>query len=132
MRIGTATAFLEIEPTSRFEKIGVFKVRAEISDSSSQFLCAHEAILFETTSEIRERLARFRALELHSIELPATEGGWLRLQRSTRGQITCRVRIVRAKLGAASETEVLIDGEFGDRFCGELAEVIFLDDNARG
>lgn len=135
MRIGTDTAFLEIELTSEYEDLVTFRVRMEVSDSRAQFRSVHDSVLFDTTPERRAELEKFRTFELTSIELPFTEGGWLRLQRATLGHITCRIRIARHThciMVAASESEILIGGEFGDAFCRDLTRLIFADNRQSG
>lgn len=131
MRIGTDAAFLEIEPREAYDDLSAFRLRAEVSDSSAQFRSAHDSVLFDNTPELRAQFEKFRIFEIPSIELPFTEGGWLRLQRSTRGQITCRVRIARYRMAAASEVEIPIGGEFCDAFCRDLAQLILADTSPR-
>jgi hypothetical protein len=71
-----------------------------------------------------QRFADFESLTSEQIEIPFTEGGWLRLQRDARGYITVRYRIAAWKASAAMEGELTVEGEFAGGFCRELGALL--------
>ena len=81
-------------------------------------------VIFDTSAKTMTALSDFQNLETHSVEIPASEGGWLRVSRNAHGQIAVGYRLSSRRLTAALEGTVTVDGEFANRFCTELRNLL--------
>jgi hypothetical protein len=120
MRIGQDDNYLTVERLDPEASFSAYRVEAVTRGSQSEFRCCHDAVVFDTSEKSSRLLADFQELKLHSIELPISEGGWIRVGRDAHGQITVHYRVAHWRLAAALEGQILVDGEFANRFCTEL------------
>jgi hypothetical protein len=125
MRIGQDDNFLTVERLDSDASFSAYRVAAVAKGSHTEFRCCHDAVVFDTSEKSSQLLADFQELKVHSIDLPISEGGWLRLCRGAHGQIAVRYRVGHWRLAAALEGEVLVDGEFANRFCAELRTLLW-------
>jgi hypothetical protein len=125
MRIGQDDNCLTIERLNPEASFSAYRVVAAARGSHSEFGCCHDAVVFDTSEKTNRLLADFQELKVHSIELPISEGGWLRLGRDAHGQIAVRYRVGHWRLAAALEGEILVDGEFANCFCAEVRTLLW-------
>ena len=120
MQIGTDDNFLCIESSPLEGGYPAFRIEAVATASGGRFTASHDELIMNTDEGTLRRFADFESLKSEQIEIPITEGGWLRLQRDSPGYIKVRYRIGGWKASAAMEGEVVIDGEYASRFCREF------------
>lgn len=80
--------------------------------------------MLDSSDATMQRLADFESLVTEQLEILFTESGWLRFQRDSHGYIKVRYRIGGWKASAAMEGEVVVEGEFADRFCREFGALL--------
>ena len=124
MRIGQDNNFLSIELSPLDGGYTAFRAEAIATASGRKFTASHDRLLMDTDDGTRQRFSDFESLKSEQVEIPFTEGGWLRLQRDSHGHIAVRYRIGGWKASAAMEGEVIIDGEFAGGFCRQFGALL--------
>ncbi len=125
MRIGDDDNFLSIDSDPMLGGYTTCRFQAAATASSGRrFTASHDCVMMDASEPVRKRFAEFADLRTTRIEIPLTEGGWIRLERDNRGYITVRYRIGGWKASAAMEGEVLIEGEFANSFYREFGALI--------
>jgi hypothetical protein len=124
MRIGQADNFLCIESSPLEGGYLAFRAEAVATASGRRFTASHDRLLKDTDEATLRRFADFESLKNEQMEIPFTEGGWLRLQRDSHGYITMRYRIGGWKASAAMEGEIVVEGEFAGSFCREFGTLL--------
>lgn len=124
MRIGQDDNFLSIEWTPLEGGYAALKAEAVATASGRMFTAAHDSLMFESSDDTLRQLADFESLKSGQLDIPLTEGSWLRLQRDARGYITVRYRIGAWKASAAMEAEVVVEGEFSGACCREIGALL--------
>ena len=124
MRIGHDDNFLSIESALLDGDYAACRVEAVASASGRRFTASHDRLMLDSSDVTMQRLADFVSLKIEQMEIPFTESGWLRFQRDSHGCIAVRYRISGWKASAAMEGEVVVEGEFADRFCREFGALL--------
>ena len=106
MRIGQDDNFLSIDPDPILGGCTTCRIHAVASASSRRFTASHDCVMMDASDPVRERFAEFADLKTTRIEIPLSEGGWIRLERDNRGYITVLYRIGGWKASAAMEGQV--------------------------
>jgi hypothetical protein len=121
IRIGDPDAFLEIVRLDPEARHAVCRIVAGARDNSGEFRGSVVAVVLDNSDEVKKSLEHFRTFAASSAEVQIFVVGWLRLKRSSRGLLTVAYRFGREQLGVTLEGEISVDGEFADRFCRDLA-----------
>jgi hypothetical protein len=124
MRIGRDDNFLSIELTPLDGGYSAFRVEAVATTSGRRFTASHDKLMMDTDEATLRRFADFESLKSGRIEIPLSEGGWLRFQRDSHGCIIVRYRVGGWKPVAAMEGELLVEGEFAGKFCHEFGALL--------
>jgi len=124
VRIGQDDNFLSIEARPPEGGYAACRVEAVASASGRRFTALHDRVMLDSTEAITRQFADFEELKSEHVEVPFTEGGWLRLVRDARGYITVRYRIGGWKASAAMEGELLGEGEFAGGFCRDFGVLL--------
>jgi len=121
MRIGNDDNSFSIDSDPMLGGYTMCRIQAVASASSGRrFTASHDCVMMDASEPVREGFAKFADLESTQTEIPLSEGGWIRLERDSRGYITVSYRIGGWKAVAAMEGEVLIEGEYANSFCREF------------
>jgi hypothetical protein len=80
--------------------------------------------MLDSSDDTLKRFADFESLNGEQVEIPLTEGSWLRLQRDSKGYITLSYRISGWKASAAMEGEIVVEGEFAGKCCREIGALL--------
>jgi hypothetical protein len=124
MRIGDEHNFLLIEECTLEGDYAVLRVEAMASASGRKFTASNDRLMMEVSDETIQRFLDFAALKIAKFETGLTESGYVRFQRDSHGAITVRYRIGGWKALAAMEGELLVGGEFANRFCRDFEALI--------
>ena len=124
MRIGQDNNFLCIESSPLEGGYSAFRAEAVATASGRRFTASHDRLMMDSDEATLRRFADFESLKSEQIEIPFTEGGWLRFQRDPHGYIAVRYRISGWKASAAMEGEVVVEGEFAGSFCREFGALL--------
>ncbi len=124
MRIGADDNFLSIESNPLAGGYAACHVEALATGSGRRFFASHDRLMLDSSVQVLQRFADFEALKSPRVEIPLTEGGWLRLERDARGLITVRYRIGGWKPSAAMEGEISVEGEFAGSFCQDFGALL--------
>lgn len=120
MRIGTENNSLAIELNPLDGGYTAFRAEAVATASGRRFTACHDRLILDSDAITLQRCADFETLESHQVEIRLSEGGWIRLQRTSHGQIIVRYRIAASATAAAMEGEVVVDGEYANAFCRDF------------
>jgi hypothetical protein len=124
MRIGRDDNFLSIESAPLEGGFACCRVEAIATSSGARFTAVHDRLMLDSSDETLSRFADFESLKSEQMEIPLTEGGWLRLHRDTRGSIRVRYRIGGWKATTAMEGALVVEGEFAGGFCREFGALL--------
>ena len=124
MRIGQDDNFLSIELSPLDGGYSAFRAEAVATASGRRFTASHDRLMMDTDEATLQRFSDFETLKSEQMEIPLTEGGWLRFQRDSHGYITLRYRIGGWKASAALEGEVVVEGEFAGGFCRDFGALL--------
>jgi hypothetical protein len=120
MRIGQEHNFLSIEEVPLDGGYSTFHFEAVASAPARKFAATHDRAMMDTSAETAGRFADFASFKSDKVEIPLTEGGWLRLERNARGYITLCYRIGSSNTFTALEGTVIVEGEYAGSFCREF------------
>jgi hypothetical protein len=124
MRVGRDDNFLSIERIQPGDPHSPWRIEAVATSKAQRFSAVHERVILENSLTTAQQFAVFEALKTQKVEIPLTEGGWLRLERDARGYITVCYRISCWNLGAVLKGKVTVEGEFAGSFCREFAVLL--------
>jgi len=124
MRIGRDDNFLSIEKPGPADPYSPWRIEAVATGPGQRFSAVHDWVMLDTSAPAVQRFADFEALRTRRVEIPLTEGGWLRLERDARGYVTVHYRVGGSKARAALKGEVTVEGEFAGSFCREFGALL--------
>jgi hypothetical protein len=124
MRIGTDENFLSIERDSHEGGYPVFHAEAVSIASGRKFTASHDRLMLDTSEAVAKSFSDFQSHKSEYAEIPLSESGWLRFSRDNRGYIAVNYRIAGWKSSVAVEGEIYVEGEFTNRFCREIIELL--------
>lgn len=124
MRIGTDESFLSLDLVPIEGGYTVLRAASAGTSLDSRFTAFHDRLMLDASDEAIEQFADFELLKSKGIEIPLTEGGWLRFERDSRGYIMVHYRIGGLMASAAMEGRILVEGEFARAFCCEIGQIL--------
>jgi hypothetical protein len=124
MRIGGNDNFLLIEKRDANDVYSPWRVEAVATASGQKFSMVHDRVILDASEKTLRQFADFEALKTDHIKIPLSEGGWLNLERQTRGYITVHFRVLSTKLSAALDGAVVVEGDYASGFCRELGALL--------
>jgi hypothetical protein len=120
MRIGRDDNFILIETVPMEGGHLACRIEAVVLGAGRRFSAVHDRVMLDASAEIVQRFTDFEELKSEKVEIPLTEGGWLRFDRDKRGHIIVHYRISGWKVRAAMEGQILLEAEFSGAFCHEF------------
>ena len=126
MRIGRDNNFLAIERVDAGEPDCACRMEAVITGPGGCFSAVHGNIVVDTSEATTQQAEAFLEVTEHRLDLPLSEGGWLRMKRNSKGCIIVHYRLVRWEMWAAMEGEILVERESASDFCNELKALLCL------
>src|SRR5438093_1517300 len=124
MRIGRDDNRLSIERREPNDPYSPWRIEADATGAGERFSMVHDHAMLDTSERTLQQLADFEALKSQRVEISLSEGGWLRLERDTRGSITVYYRLASWSVRAVLKGEVVVEGEFAGGICRELAALL--------
>jgi hypothetical protein len=124
MRIGRDDNFLSLERVEPNDPHSTWRVEAVATAKGQRFTAVHDRVMLDTSEETIQQFAEFESLATQRVEVRLTEGGWVRLERDTRGAVTVSYRLASWKGHAVLKGEAIVDGEFAGACCRELAALL--------
>jgi hypothetical protein len=102
----------------------LWTVKALAVSGGRRFEARHDCIMVVKPVELADRLADFEALRCPQFELILTEGGWIRFVRESCGRIEVSYRISAAKIPAAFDGSVRVEGEFSSELIRGVRRIL--------
>lgn len=124
MQIGSPPNYLVLEPSTPLDCDSPWTIEAHAQSLDFNSVVRHRGLFVITSAEVLRSFKSFSELTLPTVELGLTEDGWLRFTRTPRGYIEVAYRIGAYGAQASIEGKVLVDGEFANSVCSELAQML--------
>jgi len=125
LKIGDDEKYLWIEPADLGGGVSAWRMQAYEKCSHGEIFARNDAVVSNSSDDLRREFTEFESLRRQAFEMLLSAGGWLRLERMSRGNIQVRYRIASWRGDAAVEGKLTVEGEYGNDFCANFRKVSF-------